>query len=170
MLWEPTDEMLLTVISALFHEIGHYGAACALGVRVEQITVYPFGADMRLSPGLRSYRVDLLIAAAGAAVNLLLAGVGYWLKNGSLIACNLLLAGVNLLPIKGLDGGAILLALTELGGGRGDRLVRITSFFCVFLLWLAAVYILLIVDGDPSLFVLACGLFVSIFLRGHPFH
>ena len=61
--WEPRGELLLPLVSALLHELGHYGAAYALGVGVERITVYPFGADMRLSSALRSYRTDLLIAA-----------------------------------------------------------------------------------------------------------
>jgi Zn-dependent protease len=166
LVWEPQGELLLPLLCALLHELGHYGAACALGVGVERITVYPFGADMRLSSALRSYRADLIIAASGAAVNLLLAGVGFALENGVLIACNLLLAVVNLLPVAGLDGGAILIALAGMGGWRGERLVRITSFIGLFFLWLAAVYILLIAGGDPSLFLLACGLFVSVFLRG----
>ena len=170
MLWEPQGELLLPFLCALLHELGHYGAACALGVGVERITVYPFGADMRLSLALRSYRTDLVIAASGAAVNLLLAGVGGALKNEVLIACNLLLAAVNLLPVAGLDGGAILIALAGMGGWRGERLVKITSFVGLFFLWLAAVYILLIAGGDPSLFLLACGLFTSVFLRGKETH
>ena len=165
--WEPRGELLLPLVSALLHELGHYGTAYALGVGVERITVYPFGADMRLSSALRSYRTDLLIAAAGAAVNLLLAGVGCVTGNEMLIACNLLLGAVNLLPVEGLDGGAILIALAGMWGWRGERLVKITSFIGLFCLWLAAVYILLIAGGDPSLFLLACGLFASVFLRGH---
>lgn len=166
MLWEPRGELLLPLVSALLHELGHYGAACVLGVRVERITVYPFGADMRLSSALRSYPADLIIAASGAAVNLLLAGVGYAVGSELLTACNLLLAGVNLLPVKGLDGGTILLTLAGMWGWQGERLVKITSFIGLFCLWLAAVYILLMAGGDPSLFVLACGLFTSVFLRG----
>ena len=109
----------LPLLSALLHELGHYAAARALGVGVERITVYPFGADMELTPGLRSYGTDLIIAGAGAAVNLLLAAAGYGMGNGELIMSNLLLAGVNLLPIAGLDGGAILIALAGLCGRRG---------------------------------------------------
>lgn len=166
--WEPTAAFYLPLLSALLHELGHYIAACALGVGVKRITVYPFGADMALTSGLRSYGTDLVIAGAGATVNLLLAALGYGMGNGELIMSNLLLAGVNLLPVAGLDGGAILMALAGLAGRRGELLVKITSFISLFFLWLAAVYILLIIGGDPSLFVLACGLFVSIFLRGQP--
>jgi len=165
-IWEPRAAWLLPVISALLHEIGHYAAACALGVGVERITVYPFGADMRLSTGLRSYGTDLAVAGAGAAVNLALAAAGYAVGSEGVMACNLLLAGVNLLPVSGLDGGAILLSLAGLLGGSGEKLLKITSFLFLFILWLIAVYIFMMTDGDPSLFVLACGLFVSVFLRG----
>ncbi len=164
-LWEPRGGTAATLLSALLHELGHYAAARVLGVRVERITVYPFGADMKLGGGLRSYGTDMVIAASGAAVNLLLAGLGLLLGRTAWVACNVLLALVNLLPVEGLDGGVILLAAVERRGGRGTRALKISSFICLFFLWLMAVYILLVSDGDPSLFVLSCGLFVSIFLR-----
>jgi len=158
----------MTLVSALLHELGHYAAARLFGVAVERITVYPFGADMRLSGRLRSYGTDIAIAAAGAAVNLLLAAVGFSLGREAFVAANLLLAFINLLPIEGLDGGVILRAAAEGMGRRGDRFLAVTSFICLLFLWMAAVYILLVTDGDPSLFVLSCGLFVSVFLQRRP--
>ncbi len=151
--------------SALLHELGHGAAAHLLGAEVESVTVYPFGADIRLSSRLHSYRVDALIAAAGAAVNLLLALLGAVTAWPMLVAANLFLAFVNLLPIQGLDGGVLFLTLMRKHGVSGEKWLKATSFFCLFFLWMAAVYILLIAEGDPSLFVLACGLFVSVFLR-----
>ncbi len=166
----PTAGTFLTLGSALIHEGGHLAAAFLTGVPVERITVYPFGADIRFGPGLRSYRDDIVTVSAGAAANLLLAGIGLLIGGAPgrfLTVGNLLLAGLNLMPIEGLDGGTLLTTVLTLAG-RGDAApvaIRISSFFCLFGLWLAAVYILLIRDGDPSLFVLACGLFSSIFLR-----
>jgi Zn-dependent protease len=151
--------------SALLHELGHGSAALALGVEVERVTLYPFGADMILSARLRSYGTDAAIAAAGAAVNLLLALLGAVLRWPMLIACNLVLAFLNLLPIEGLDGGVLFLTLMHRHGIAGKTALKISSFFCLFFLWMAAVYILMVGEGDPSLFVLACGLFISVFLR-----
>ena len=96
--------MVLTLGSALLHEIGHLTAARLTHVPIAAVTVYPFGADIRLAPGLRSYRTDALIALAGAAANLLLAGVGALIGGAAglfLTPCNLTLAGLNLLPIDG---------------------------------------------------------------------
>ncbi len=159
---------MVSLSSALLHELGHGAAAYLTGTKIETITVYPFGADMRLAPGLRAYRTDAVIAGAGAAVNLLLALLGGLMKWPMLIACNLFLAFVNLLPIEGLDGGLLLLTLARRHGFEGEKPLKVTSFFCLLFLWMAAVYVLLIAEGDPSLFVLACGLFISIFLRRKP--
>lgn len=139
-------------------------------VRVERVVIYPFGADMSLAAPNRSYGKDALIAFSGAAVNLLLAWGGYLYggKTGEfLILCNLALAGMNLLPIGGLDGGMILTSLCSerMLPDTAERVLKVTSFFCLFFLYLSAVYILMILDGDPSLFVIVCFLFASIFLR-----
>lgn len=155
------------MLSAFFHEMGHYVAAQLAGVAVERITVYPFGADMVLSSPLRSYKKDIMIAAAGAGVNLLLA-CGTRMAGGDsfFVACNLGLAVMNLLPIRGLDGGVILSALCSriFSPWCAERAIKATSFLCLFFLWIVAVYLLLVLQGDPSLFVIVCALFVSAFL------
>ena len=165
----PSVEMVLTLGSALLHEIGHLTAARLTHVPIAAVTVYPFGADIRLAPGLRSYRTDALIALAGAAANLLLAGVGALIGGAAglfLTPCNLTLAGLNLLPIDGLDGGVLLRTCLESQGMESDGVARIVSFCCLLALWLGAVYVLWIEDGDPSFFVLSCGLFAVLFLGG----
>lgn len=159
---------LLSLGSALLHELGHGAAAHLLGVDIEEVTVYPFGADIRLASRLRSYGTDALVAAAGAAVNLLLAALAALLGWPMLTAANLVLAFVNLLPIGGLDGGVLFVTLLRKHGIPEEIPLKVTSFVCLLILWMTAVYVLLIAGGDPSLFVLACGLFVSVFLRRKP--
>ena len=82
--------------------------------------------------------------------------------------------------VKSFDGEQILKSIhLEIGdkefvtllrrhGVEGDRTLKVTSFVCLLFLWMTSVYVLLIAGGDPSLFVLACGLFISVFLRRKP--
>ena len=172
LLWLHDPGLLgtVTLLSALLHEVGHVGMAFALGIPVAGITLYPFGADIRLGYGLRSYRKDLAVAAAGAGVNLVLLLLGLALGGRvgmCLTAANLVLGSMNLLPIEGLDGGAVCLALLGLvcDGKRQASVLRTVSFFGLFVLWVIAVYVLLVTDGDPSLLVIVCALFASVFLR-----
>ena len=97
----------LTLLAAAIHELGHLSAARLLGIGTEQITIYPFGADIRLSAGLRSYRADFFISSAGIVANCIVGILCYaffchniYLNYFSL--CNFLLAGINLFPLPSL--------------------------------------------------------------------
>ncbi len=165
-------DTLILLFFALFHEAGHATAAALCGVEIEKITLYPFGADMRLSSPLRSYGKDLFISSAGALANLLAAAVFFFFGKGPradwAVACNLTLALTNLFPVEGLDGGGILRAALCLlfGEKKAETALAVSSFFGVVLMWAAAVYIFFVGNGDPSLFLLSCALFSSLFLRG----
>lgn len=166
-----SSSMLLTLLCALLHELGHWGAARLCGVTVRRMVIYPLGADIVLAEEGRSYRKDAFIAFAGAGVNLLLAALGALLggAGGSfLCACNLFLAAVNLMPIRGLDGGMILSSLCamRLSPSSCERILTGCSFLCLFFLYLVGVYFLLLAEGDPSLFLIVCFLFASLFLSG----
>lgn len=119
----------LGLLVALFacvvlHELGHALAARRYGVGTRSITLYPFGGVAELHGEPPSGRAEAAIAAAGPAVNLLLAGalallapllagfgsqaavVGRWL-----VWINLAVAAFNLIPGFPLDGGRALRGL-----------------------------------------------------------
>ena len=162
----------ITLGAALLHELGHMTAAELCGVGITEIIVWPFGAEIRLDAPLRSYRRDFLIASAGAAFNAAAAGLLLLAPQGALrewsIAANLTLALTNLLPVEGLDGGGMLKsALCALASEeKADAVLRIFSFAGVFFMWLIAVYLFFVREGNPSLFLLSCALFFSVFIRG----
>lgn len=179
LLCDRSYPMLLTLLCALLHELGHLWAARLCRVRIKRMVIYPLGADLLLDEEGRSYGKDAFIALAGAGVNLCLAGVGALFGGGSgglfdgrageyLVGCNLFLAAMNLLPIEGLDGGMVLSSLCSLFCSPRTlrRILRISSFLCLFALYLLGVYFLLLYDGDPSLFLIVCFLFASLFLSG----
>lgn len=125
--------MLVAVFGCVFlHELGHAAMASAYGIRTGAITLYPIGGVAALDRLPRSAGPELLIAAAGPAVNFALAALlGLMLAVGwvgfhaapdrfllMLLAANLQLGLFNLLPIFPMDGGRILRALLSSFVGR----------------------------------------------------
>lgn len=160
-------DALITAICAAVHELGHYFAARLCSVKVEKTVIYPFGADMRLEGALRSYKKDVFIALSGPFTNLVLLASGLILgASPFFLACNLALAGVNLLPIKGLDGGNILegILLMLFKPDTAFKFIKALTFAVLFALWLISVYLLFGGSADPSLFFIVCWIFASVFL------
>ncbi len=162
-------EGVITLLCALVHELGHYFAAKLCRAAPTRIVIYPFGADMVLPVGLRSYKADIFIALSGPCLNLILLFLGITLSLGEFFcACNLALAFINLMPIKGLDGGTILhnLLLSFLTPKTAERVAFFVTFFILFLFYLFSVYFLFSGVGDPSLFIIVCAMFVGTVVRG----
>lgn len=114
----------LVFASVLAHELGHSVVARRLGVQMVGITLYPFGGMAQMAQMPRSNRDEMLIAAAGPAVSLLLGlglGAAWFLTGlpllGQLAAINAVLGVFNLVPALPMDGGRIFRAAlsTKLG-------------------------------------------------------
>jgi stage IV sporulation protein FB len=122
-------ELALICAGILAHELGHALAGRAMGLRVNEVELYPFGGVAKIEEQLELEPfVERRLAWSGPAVNLALAGAAIIFYNrlfpgsGSvlfLIKTNLILALFNLLPALPLDGGRILrAALAPLCGFR----------------------------------------------------
>jgi len=120
--------------SVLAHELSHSVVARRHGIRVDGITLWMLGGVARLDGEAPSPRGDFLIAAAGPATSLVLAGVfgvgaaaisavgGPGLLGSALAwlaVINAILAAFNLIPAAPLDGGRILSSV--LWAIHGDR-------------------------------------------------
>lgn len=139
--------VLLVFASVLVHELGHCAMALQFGVRVLDITLWPFGGVARIEQMPALPRSELLIALAGPAMNLAIAVAllppvaliwvlfgREWILTGpdvlasitpaSLVAyiaiTNLFIMLFNLLPAFPVDGGRMLRAALTPGLGR-DR-------------------------------------------------
>jgi Zn-dependent protease/CBS domain-containing protein len=113
----------------VLHEFGHAFAARAYGIRTPDITLYPIGGVARLERMPTSPWHEFVIALAGPAVNVAIAGVlwlgvvrGYSIKDllsphldgdfwSALLRINIVLVMFNMIPAFPMDGGRVVRAL-----------------------------------------------------------
>jgi Zn-dependent protease len=127
--------VLAVFVCVALHELGHAAAAIRHGIPIRGITLYPFGGVARMARTPPQGMVEVVIASAGPAVNLAIAGVLFVVSAGAVLSpgdglgprmlsmlfwANLILAAFNLLPAFPLDGGRILRGLltTRIGWAR----------------------------------------------------
>lgn len=126
------------IVSTVLHEFGHAAACLACGGQLFEAGVgvgflRGFGYTMMETDGVGSRAKKAQVFAAGIETDLLLCGVFLALCAAShVLACFcanaaqsvFLLTVFNILPVSGLDGGAILGELT----GTGDPLRHLVGF------------------------------------------
>jgi Zn-dependent protease len=131
---------VLLYASILVHELGHVAVARSYGIPVRQVTLQLLGGASELERPADSPRQELLIAAAGPALSLLL-GLGGVLALATtdptgvvrlllvqITAANLLVGAFNLLPGLPLDGGRIVRSLVWAATARPDLGTRVAGW------------------------------------------
>jgi len=110
-------------VSVLLHELSHSLVARSYGLPVRRILLYPLGGFSEIEREPPTPGREFLVSAAGPALSLALAGVGYGLMHvvardtipGTLVwqlaLTNLIVGLFNLLPGLPLDGGRMLRAV-----------------------------------------------------------
>lgn len=163
---------LLLLWSSLLHEAAHALVGRRFGRPMPAIMLFALGEQIGAGVPYRSARQELLTAAAGPAVSLVLAGLLFDITtimhplSGPLAAplnvaalVNLLLGLLNLIPAFPLDGGRIAAALIWRATGSRERAARLASalghgigYFLVF----AGVFLVLsglVLTGIWALFI-----------------
>jgi Zn-dependent protease len=154
--------ILLLFGCVVLHELGHAAMARRYGVETREIVLYPIGGVARLDR-MPSGKAELLIALAGPAVNLVLAGMlflilalGQIRRPGSLdqflagdvsilwqlLSANLILFFFNLTPAFPMDGGRVLRAMLSLylGQARATQIAAVVGQAVAVVFAILAVY------------------------------
>jgi len=166
---------LLLFVSVLLHELGHSLVALSQGVKVRSITLFLLGGVASVDRESATPLGAALVAAAGPAVSLALAGLFLALRvpAGQLAPglgqmalqlglLNLTLGLFNLLPGLPLDGGLLLKALVWQISGSQRRGIQVANGCGRFLSFMAlglGTWVLLKGNGGPGLWLLVLGWF-----------
>ncbi len=160
----------VTILAALLHECGHLLAAKCLRIPWKGLHMDFLGARLEVSGRLLSYGEEWLLSAAGPFASFVCAALGaiFWkLSNAAvLFSCASLLLGLlNLLPIATFDGGRMLACFLLLffEEQTTQRVMRLCSFFFLFLIWAGAIYFLLRAGDGLSLLFFSMTLFAHFF-------
>ncbi len=166
---DGSGESIMTLISALLHELGHIFVMLMLGIGIRQLTVTPLGFEIQPKREYRSFYEEIAVSLAGCAVNFLTFFL-FFGKGGifqMLAETSLLLGIMNIMPVRCLDGGEALNAFLNLFllPDKAERIGRIVSFITLIFMWVPAVYIFLATGYNYSLFIMSTWLFCRIFFQ-----
>jgi stage IV sporulation protein FB len=165
--------MVLLFACVLAHEFGHILAARRYGIRTPEVTLWPIGGVASLERIPDKPREELVVAVAGPAVNVAIAGLivlflGMSLDTAAmtemenpragllarLAAANIFLVVFNLIPAFPMDGGRVLRALLamRMDHVEATRIAARIGQGAAFLFALAGLFV------NPMLIVI--GLFI----------
>ena len=150
------SQLFLSFLAILTHEAGHIIVAKLVGVPRPELSVNPIGITMHFDFSRVGYLREAAVHAGGPAVGMLGAIISILMFGENCITfCGIsaVLSVVNLLPIRGFDGGGILsCALSPLFlPDTAEKISRAISLVFLVLLWAAVLWIELRVGANLSL-------------------
>jgi Zn-dependent protease/CBS domain-containing protein len=174
--WSGLIFMVLLFLCVLAHEFGHIFTARAFGVNTPDVTLLPIGGVARLERIPEEPGQEFLIAIAGPAVNIVIAGAlilfagadisgrslaGMEQANISMVdrlaSVNLFLALFNMIPAFPMDGGRVLRALLAIRLG----FTRATEWAASIGQWFAFVLGFIGLFSNPILIFIAIFVYLA---------
>lgn len=166
----PTN-VIITVLSSLFHEAGHLITMSAVGNKPQMVRFELTGMNIKRAQSIKiSTKNELLIALGGPLTNGIVFVISCILicfyENEFLIivACiNLILMTFNLLPVKRLDGGMALYFLLSryFDSEMCSLILKITSVIFITLIYIWGIYVFISSKYNFSVLIIAIFLTLS---------
>lgn len=173
LLTDKTGYMLPALFAIILHEIGHLFMMWVLECAPKRIKLIPASVQIT-APFAKRYRNDILTAASGPAVNILLFLTLYFnfLAFGNNITLyfallNLVIGLFNLLPVKGLDGGTILFCILEKykGPDKASLVLKIITLILAGAIIITAVTLTLRGKINISIYIMGIYLLIMSLLK-----
>ena len=165
--------VLVTVVSSLFHELGHLSLMILVGNKPKKVKFELVGMNIIRQENFKvSAKREVAISLGGPIMNFVLVIISCtflcFYESYLVMTCaciNLILMTFNLLPIKSLDGGTILYFLLSqhFESSTCRRILKIISILFITIIYLWAVYVFVVSGYNFSLIIIAIFLTISLF-------
>ncbi len=170
---DRTGLIIPTLLAVSVHEIGHLIAMWAAECQPKAIRLIP--ASVQIIRGFSCKRGrEIAISLAGPAANLAFFAMFLFVFSETesewalrFCALNLVLAIYNLLPVNGLDGGAVLCRILErrFEPQKAEGIVRITAFILGLAAMFIGVFLTAMDNFNISIYIVALYLIISSFIK-----
>lgn len=170
---------IIALSAAIIHEIGHIAASLLLKIKLDSFSLKLFKANIGVTLPLYSYKHELLLSLAGPIFNIISGIIAMYIYHRFYsneyilfsIVASFFLAILNLLPIKGFDGGRIFICALapHFNIYIAEYILEILSFSFILLLWIVSIYLMLKIGSSLTLFVFSSALFAEMFLNSENF-
>ena len=155
----------LILSSLIIHEIGHIVAAYLCKVKVERCVIMPYGGEIELKGGNTiAPKKQLIIAIGGPIATLCCIAVTPFLDPllaDLVLKIQIVLLGINLIPIWPLDGGRIIMALIHIFCPR-IRMVELYLTISLILITITVFITFILLPKTLFLLVLSIFLFLQV--------
>jgi stage IV sporulation protein FB len=170
---DKMDIYLLCLTAAIIHELGHLAMIWKFEGKPKSIRIHPFGVSIDLGENLcLSYKKEVAIYLAGPFLSAVSAISFYMLWQeyfwNDFLFCffgiNFLLCLLNLLPVRGLDGGKALTSFLLLfyDDWQVWYTVQILSYIITGILLIFGIGLLLSTGYNVSLLIISLFLFTGL--------
>jgi len=138
------SDVILLLVSAAVHEAGHLLAAKLIGVPFRRMKFCTAGGVITFDFSGTSYLCEAFVHLGGSLFGMASALICYAVLSDAALGylgVTVMLSAVNLLPVRGLDGGAVLSALLNMIflPDTAERITAVVSFVTWAVIWCAAV-------------------------------
>lgn len=159
----------------LMHELCHTAAAVCIGLKISEITLYPFGVNLKLKNKMvYSLADEIILYAAGPLFNIIAALIAAFLFRMYPIEgiryfyiCNIMLFIMNMLPAVPLDGGIILKKILahKLGSQNAVKVMTAVSVVIAVLETTLGIYVIYITKMNFSILLFSALMIGNIFTQ-----